>query len=111
MPLTILFGFMFVTTHIYLKKVPFEDDLGCWYPFACGVCIFLLCFAGLAYSYFPYIVPMQLDIYQAASARDSLMLILAGNEPLPTEINFHKVELSSHVVLDSTLVYWKNGKM
>lgn len=78
-PLTILFGFMFVTTHIYLKKVPFEDDLGCWYPFACGVCIFLLCFAGLAYSYFPYIVPMQLDIYQAASARDSLMVIFIGS--------------------------------
>lgn len=77
-PLTILFGFMFVTIHIYLKQVPFERDVGCWYPFACGVCIFLLCFSGLAYSYYPYIVPAELTIFEAASARESLMVIFVG---------------------------------
>lgn len=78
-PLTILFVFLFTTTHIYLSKVPFEDDLGCWYPFASAICLFTLCFCGLAYSYFPYIVPGQMTIFEAASARESLFVVFVGS--------------------------------
>jgi len=77
-PLIMLFGFIFVTTDIYLRKVPFEDDLGCWYPFISAIIIFTVCFCGLAYSFYPYIVPNQLTIFDAASSRESLLVIFWG---------------------------------
>lgn len=62
----------------YLKLFPYPNDFGCWIPFASACMIFLLSFIGLAYSFFPYVVPGQLDIWQAASAPESLMFILYG---------------------------------
>lgn len=62
----------------YLKLFPYPNDFGCWIPFASACMIFLLSFIGLAYSFFPYVVPSQLDIWQAASAPESLMFILYG---------------------------------
>ena len=53
-------------------------DRWAWAPFACAVAIFLLAFFGLAYSLYPYLVIDRLDIFQAASARDSLRIILFG---------------------------------
>ncbi len=49
-----------------------------WVPFAATVGVFILCFIGLAYSFYPYIVPDQLKIVDAASAPESLMIILVG---------------------------------
>ena len=49
-----------------------------WLPFACSVGIFGLSFCGLAYSLFPYLVSGQLDIWQAASATESLRFVLWG---------------------------------
>ena len=40
--------------------------------------IFLLGFHGLAYSFFPYVVPDRLTIWQAAAAPESLMIIFVG---------------------------------
>ena len=77
-PITLLFAFLFVTVHIYLNKVPMQDDIGCWYPFACATLIFILCFLGLAYSFYPYIVWQKITIWEAASARNSLMFIFVG---------------------------------
>ncbi|WP_448550896.1 cytochrome d ubiquinol oxidase subunit II [Thalassotalea montiporae] len=77
-PLVMLFGFMFVTVELYLRKVPMADDFGCWYPFVCAIIIFTLCFCGLAYSFYPYIVPNQLTIFEAASAPASLLVIFWG---------------------------------
>ena len=37
-----------------------------------------LSFAGLAWSFFPYIVPEQITLFQAASSPESLSLILIG---------------------------------
>lgn len=62
----------------YLRLFPYEKDFGCWIPFASACMIFLLSFIGLAYSFFPYVVPAKLDIWQAASAPESLMFILYG---------------------------------
>lgn len=71
----------------YLKLFPYPNDFGCWIPFASAVMIFLLSFVGLAYSFFPYVVPNKLDIWQAASAPESLMFILYGTiVVLPTII-------------------------
>ena len=37
-----------------------------------------MCFIGLAYSFFPFIVPNEMLIVQAAAARSSLLIILVG---------------------------------
>ncbi|MEM7469509.1 MAG: cytochrome d ubiquinol oxidase subunit II, partial [Pseudomonadota bacterium] len=49
-----------------------------WQPFACSVGIFVLSFSGLAYSLFPHLVRGELDIWQAASATESLQVTLWG---------------------------------
>jgi cytochrome bd ubiquinol oxidase subunit II len=49
-----------------------------WQPFACAVGIFVLAFAGLSYSLFPYLVMDQITIWQAASQVPTMQLILAG---------------------------------
>ena len=38
----------------------------------------VLGFFGMAYSFYPFIVPEQLTIYEAASAPESLFIILIG---------------------------------
>lgn len=62
----------------YLRAYPREGDRDCWIPFAAGVLIFVLCFAGLAYSFYPWVVPGELTIWEAASAPESLRFILVG---------------------------------
>jgi cytochrome d ubiquinol oxidase subunit II len=42
------------------------------------IAIFVLCFLGLAYSFYPFIVPDRMTIVQSASAPESLLIILAG---------------------------------
>lgn len=61
-----------------LRRLPAKSDAGCWHPFALTVGIYLLCLIGLAYSFYPYIVPGQLKIVEAAAAPESLMFILIG---------------------------------
>lgn len=62
----------------YLKHFPYPRDAGCWVPFGAACLIFLLSFIGLAYSFFPYVVPEKLTIWQAASAPESLLFVLYG---------------------------------
>lgn len=69
---------LFFIADRYLKRAPYADDYGCWIPFASAAMIFLLSFIGLAYSFYPYVVPNKLDIWQAASAPEALMFILYG---------------------------------
>ena len=38
----------------------------------------MLGFHGLAYSFFPYIVPDKLTVWQAAAAPESLMIMFVG---------------------------------
>ncbi len=49
-----------------------------WVPFAGAVAIFVLAFAGLAYSLFPYVVMDRLTIWQAASHPSALKMVLIG---------------------------------
>ncbi|WP_334176303.1 cytochrome d ubiquinol oxidase subunit II [Pseudoxanthobacter sp.] len=46
--------------------------------FVCVLALFLLCFAGLGISTFPYLVPPTLDVWQAAASPDSQMFMLIG---------------------------------
>jgi len=61
-----------------LHRLPRPGDAGSTGPFVASVALFTLAFAGLAYSYYPYVVPERLTIYEAASAPESLMIILVG---------------------------------
>ena len=54
------------------------DDKYCIKPFALVVLLFLTCFAGLAFSFYPYVVPGSMTIQATASAPESLRFILVG---------------------------------
>ncbi len=47
-------------------------------PFIAAVCIFVLCFAGIGLSFYPYIVPPALTIEDTAAPDDSLLFLLVG---------------------------------
>jgi cytochrome d ubiquinol oxidase subunit II len=49
-----------------------------WVPFASAVGLFVLAFLGLAYSLFPYLVVDELTYLDAASAPESLRVMLIG---------------------------------
>jgi cytochrome d ubiquinol oxidase subunit II len=59
-----------------LRHLPDELDRWSWIPFAAATALFSLAFAGLAYSFYPYVVPDRMTIYDAASAPESLFVIL-----------------------------------
>lgn len=50
----------------------------CWLPFALIVTVFTLGGIGLAYSLYPFVIIDRMTIWQAASATESLAVILVG---------------------------------
>lgn len=64
--------------HSILGILPLEKDRLAWMPFAISVGIFALGFIGLVYSFYPYIIPGNLLIVDAAAAPASLKIILIG---------------------------------
>jgi cytochrome d ubiquinol oxidase subunit II len=77
-PIPLLAAVLFLACDRVLARLDRERGYGSWKPFACAIGLFVLAFAGLAYSLFPYLVVDRLDIWQAASAPASLMFILVG---------------------------------
>lgn len=77
-PIPLITLALIVKLYFTLKQMPFADDKHNWIPFMVTVVIFVLCFMGLAYSFFPYIVPEKLTIAEAAASYESLMIILVG---------------------------------
>ncbi len=77
-PIPLMTAGLLIFLEILLQRLPKENDRHCWTPFALVIAVVILCFHGLAYSFFPYIVPGQLKIVDAASAPESLMIILVG---------------------------------
>jgi cytochrome d ubiquinol oxidase subunit II len=47
-------------------------------PFLAALAFFALCFAGLGISFYPYIVPTSVTIWQAAAPEASLIFLLVG---------------------------------
>ncbi len=78
LPLPLLCAILIVCLFITLRQLPKHQDRHCGRPFAMAVGIFVLAFSGLAYSFYPYIVPDTLTIWQAASAPESLRVVLLG---------------------------------
>jgi cytochrome d ubiquinol oxidase subunit II len=77
-PLPIMSGALIVLLWVALRRLPTANDSFAWFPFAASVTLFALAFFGLAYSFYPFVVPERLTIYEAASAPESLMIILIG---------------------------------
>jgi cytochrome d ubiquinol oxidase subunit II len=55
-----------------------REPAGEWRPFAGAVVIFVLSFAGLAYSLFPYVVIDRITIWEAAAHPSALKIMLVG---------------------------------
>jgi cytochrome bd ubiquinol oxidase subunit II len=77
-PIPLMTAALFLAVGLALRHLPTRTDRFCWLPFAGAVGIFALAFYGLAYSFFPYIVPDRLTVWQAAAAPESLMIIFVG---------------------------------
>lgn len=77
-PIPLVSFALFMVNDRFLATAPHKNDFGCWIPFTCAVTIFFLCFQGLAYSFFPYVVPGILTVWEAASAEESLLFIFYG---------------------------------
>ncbi len=77
-PIPLITAGLIAGLHVLLQAAPLAKDRWVWAPFTVTAAIFLLAFLGLAYSFFPYVIPEKMTIWQAAAARDSLMIILVG---------------------------------
>jgi cytochrome d ubiquinol oxidase subunit II len=61
-----------------LRRYPRPGDRWHWVPFAGAVGVFVLAFQGLAFSFYPYVVPGRLTVWDAAAAPESLAIMLVG---------------------------------
>ncbi len=77
-PLPILSGLLVGLIWWKLRRLPMVNDHYAWVPFMATIALFTLGFLGMAYSFFPYVVPEAITIYEAASAPESLAIILVG---------------------------------
>lgn len=77
-PLPLVSGGLIVWLFFILRRMPFSDDRMNWLPFSVSTALFALAYLGMAYSFYPYVVPEQLTIYEAAAAPESLLIILVG---------------------------------
>jgi len=77
-PLPTMSGVLIVTLFLVLRRMPFASDRLNWLPFAVSTGLFALAYLGMAYSFYPYVVPEKLTIYDAAAAPESLYIILVG---------------------------------
>ena len=77
-PLPLVSAGVVAALWLTLQNLPAAGDRWCWLPFALGCALFVLAFTGLAYSFYPYVVPERLTIDAAAAAAESLLIILVG---------------------------------
>ena len=77
-PLPILSGALLVFVWKELRRLETEPQKRDWGPFVISTGLFALAFLGLAYSFYPYVVPEKMTIYEAASSPESLIIILFG---------------------------------
>ena len=77
-PLPLASGFLIALLWYGLRHLPTKDDRLAWFPFVASIALFSMAFFGMAYSFYPYVAPEKLTIYDAASAPESLFIILIG---------------------------------
>lgn len=69
---------LIIALKILLKTLPAKNDKLCWLPFVATVGIFILCFYGLAYSFYPYIIPNRISMFDTTTSNESLAIMLIG---------------------------------
>jgi cytochrome d ubiquinol oxidase subunit II len=77
-PIPVISGLLVLWLWRMLRAMPYAGDARSWQPFAVATGLFSLAYVGLAYSFYPYVVPERLTIYEAAAAPESLFIILVG---------------------------------
>jgi cytochrome d ubiquinol oxidase subunit II len=77
-PLPIISALLVAFLWWQLARLPLKNDRWSWTPFAAAMALFTLAFFGMAYSFYPYVVPEKITIYEAAAALESLVIILLG---------------------------------
>lgn len=77
-PIPLASAVAFGYAEMSLRGIKRGDTHRDWAPFVAVVVVFLLAFAGLAYSLFPWLVIDRIDYQTAAADRGSLAIILAG---------------------------------
>ena len=77
-PLPLVSAGLVVLLFVSLRHLPDDGERWSWIPFVTATILFALAFAGLAYSFYPYVVPERMTIYEAASAPESLFIIFVG---------------------------------
>jgi cytochrome bd ubiquinol oxidase subunit II len=82
LPIPVVTLALFLVIGRSLTRLPtrfaLDNQYGIGVPFASTVGVFLLSFYGLAYSLFPWLVIDKLNIWQAASSPEALMVIFYG---------------------------------
>ncbi|CAH9065320.1 Cytochrome bd-I ubiquinol oxidase subunit 2 [Pseudoalteromonas holothuriae] len=78
LPIPIICLTLFVLLDRVLIKLKEQPNVGAWLPFLISCVIFMLCFFGLLYSFYPYVVPGKLTIFEALAAPESLNFLLYG---------------------------------
>lgn len=77
-PIPLMTAALLAGLYYVLSHIPRPDDRWSWVPFVSAIALFALAFNGLAYSFWPYVVPEKLTIWQAAAAPESLFIIFIG---------------------------------
>ncbi len=77
-PIPIICASFFVLCWFVLKRLAKQPNIGAALPFFFALLIFTLSFFGLAFSFFPEIVPGKLTIWQAVAAPEALNFMLWG---------------------------------
>lgn len=77
-PLPVLSAVLVVVLWLTLRRLPLPGDRLAWLPIVAAAALMASGFGGMAYSFFPYIVPDRMTIDEAAAAPESLGIILVG---------------------------------
>jgi cytochrome d ubiquinol oxidase subunit II len=77
-PIPLVSALLVLALWMFLKRMPRADHSLDLVPLLAGGLLVVLGFAGLAWSFFPYVVPEKLTIWQAAAAPESLWIIFVG---------------------------------
>lgn len=77
-PLPLLSFALVAGLWVILRTRQVAHDSFAWLPFAGASLLYILAFTGLAYSFYPFVVPDKVTIYDAAAAPESLFIILIG---------------------------------
>ncbi len=78
LPIPLLTALAFAWCESRLRRRMRGAAIGDWQPFAAAVALFVLAFAGLAYSLFPYLVIDRMTYLEAAAAPGSLKFMFYG---------------------------------